>query len=139
MGRRGFVNALPLGNESFAVAGDGSRFFLPASFTDVGPAQHGTFVNQQGVNRLFVGKRLGAPFTGMRTRLNIPLDHEQLNIIRIGPPGHEENGRRVWFGNDGSASAVMGCPKRPFPISQTIVRLTSSLLEESLPCALRAP
>ena len=61
-GRRGgFVNALPVGNESFALPGAVAELVLPAGFANVHAAQMlGVFIEKQRVQWLFVGKRQAA-------------------------------------------------------------------------------
>jgi hypothetical protein len=75
--RRGLVNALPMGNEPAATLGIG-EFILPAGGADVGAAEFGFFVDQQGVIRFFVGERLAADFTAVAARLYVPLGNQAL-------------------------------------------------------------
>jgi len=74
---RGLVNAMPIGNEPFALARAVAVLFLPASLADIGTAKFGFLVEQQCVIRLFMGEMLAACFASVPAGLNIPLGHER--------------------------------------------------------------
>ena len=81
-GRRGrLVNALPVGNEPFALARAVAELALPARFAHVHAAQIlRVLVKEQRVQRLPVGKRLRARLAGRRAGLNVPIVHEHGNL-----------------------------------------------------------
>jgi hypothetical protein len=75
-GRRRFINALPVGDESLAIGRSFTMLLLPASLAQVAPLNLMLQVEQGGVIMLPVGKVLLAGLAGVRAQLNVPFVHE---------------------------------------------------------------
>jgi hypothetical protein len=95
--RRGrFVNALPVGNETFALARTVAELALPAGLANVRPAQKlRPIVEEQRMERLAVGKRFAARLARRRAGLNVPIVHEPGNLTTKRTDEHEENNPRI--------------------------------------------
>src|SRR6266481_5046493 len=73
--QRRLVNTLPIGDETFAVAGAVAVLLLPAGAADIGAAEVRFFVKKQCVIALFISKSFAASFASVGARLNMPLSH----------------------------------------------------------------
>jgi len=74
-GRR-MVNAVPVGDEAFALASAFAELPLPAALANIRTLKVGFFVEEQRVIGLFIGKVRATRPAGVSTGLNIPLGHE---------------------------------------------------------------
>jgi hypothetical protein len=77
-------------NETGAAGRVRGEIFLPARLANVGAAQAGFFVEQDGVIRLFVGKRLRAGCARAGAGLDVPFVHGQRIFTRISRIGTNE-------------------------------------------------
>jgi hypothetical protein len=83
--RRRFVNPLPVRDETFALSCAIAELILPARLADVRAAQiFRALVEEQRVERLPVGERLGARLTGVGAGLDVPLIHGRGNLTTNG-------------------------------------------------------
>src|SRR5208337_3471625 len=62
---RGLVNALPIGDEAFAVTSPLAELLLPTPVADVGTAETAFLVKKQSVITFFIGERFLASLTGV--------------------------------------------------------------------------
>jgi hypothetical protein len=74
-GRGRVENGLPMGDKAFAVAGAIAELVLPAVLADIHAAEFGPLIGEEGMQRLFIGKRLLAGFACGGAGLNVPFVH----------------------------------------------------------------
>ena len=74
-GRGRVENGLPMGDKALAIAGTITELVLPAVLADIHAAEFGPLIREEGMQGLFIGKRLLAGFARGGTGLNVPFVH----------------------------------------------------------------
>ncbi|MDW8309645.1 MAG: hypothetical protein RMK20_09755, partial [Verrucomicrobiales bacterium] len=79
-GRR-FINALPVGDEAFALGGAVAELRLPAVVADIKPLQLAAFLEQERVIRGLVGEGATARFACRGARLDVPIVDGHVRVL----------------------------------------------------------